>query len=621
MPRPIGTTKRNKVRDMDFLQEAAIFLGAAIVAVTLFNRLGFGSVLGYLVAGVVIGPWGLGLITGVENILHFGELGVVLLLFLIGLELQPSRLWVLRRSIFGMGLAQVLLTGTLLALAAWWLGLHAAGAVIVGFALSLSSTAFVLQLLAEKKQLNTVHGRASFSILLFQDLAVIPLLALLPLLGAHEFTSTGTAVSQKVLVGVMALVVLVVGGHYLLRPVFRLVASAGSHEIFTATSLMLVIASTLLMESAGISMALGAFVAGMLLADSEYRHEIEANIEPFKGLLLGLFFMGVGMSVNLGLLSSHPGVILALVAGLLACKCAVLYLLGRAFKLPGRCARNLAFVLPQGGEFAFVLFSAATAQQVLDQATAERLVLVVSLSMAATPLLFLFNDKLLRPWLKREEPVFDRIDEPGNPVIIAGFGRVGQIIGRLLRLKHIPFTALEISQTQVDFVRKFGGKLYYGDASRLDLLRAAHVGQARIFVLAVDDVQASIKIAETVKSHFPNVEIYARVRNRHHAHVLMDLGVKVFVRETFFSSLHLAEQVLGGLGYSRADAAEAVEKFRQHDEATLIKQHTIHLDELKMIQSVKDAAEQLQDLFEADAATHDEQLAAAEQSRKAERVG
>lgn len=594
----------NKSSAMSFLQEAAIFLGAAIVAVTLFNKLGFGSVLGYMAAGVAIGPWGLGLITGVDNILHFAELGVVLLLFVIGLELQPSRLWVLRRSIFGMGLVQVLATGIVLTLIGMAFGLHMQGAGIIGLGLSLSSTAFVLQLLAEKKQLSTVHGRASFAILLFQDLAVIPVLALLPLLGVSDTAASGAGVTQKVLTGVVAIVVLVVGGRYLLRPIFRLVAASGSHEIFSATGLMLVIASTLLMDTAGLSMALGAFVAGVLLADSEYRHEIEANIEPFKGLLLGLFFISVGMSVNVGLLVSRPGTVLGLVAGLLLIKFIVLYALGLVFKMPKRCTRNLAFVLPQGGEFAFVLFTAATGYHILDQSLTDTLILVVSLSMAATPLLFLFNEKLLRPWLDGQaQPVFDRIDEPGTPVIIAGFGRVGQIIGRLLRVKHIPFTALEISQTQVDFVRKFGGKLYYGDASRVDLLRAAHVEQAKIFVLAVDDVEASIKIAETVKSNFPKLEIYARVRNRHHAHVLMDLGIKVFVRETFLSSLRLAQHVLSGLGLPKEEVAESIAKFRSHDEATLIKQHAIHHDESKLIQSVKDAAEELQDLFEADIAS------------------
>jgi voltage-gated potassium channel Kch len=309
----------------------------------------------------------------------------------------------------------------------------------------------------------------------------------------------------------------------------------------------------------------------------------------------------VGMSVNIGLLVSKPGEVLVLVAGLLLVKFIVLYALGIGFRMPVRCTRNLAFVLSQGGEFAFVLFAAATAYHILDRSLSDTLVLVVSLSMAATPLLFMFNEKLLKPWLDgRQQPVFDRIDDPGAPVIIAGFGRVGQIIGRLLRIKHIPFTALEISQTQVDFVRKFGGKLYYGDASRIDLLRAAHIEQARIFVLAVDDVESSLKIAETVKRNFPKVEIYARARNRHHVHMLMDLGVKIFVREAYYSSLRLAEQVLCGLGLDQAEVAASVEKFTEYDEAALIRQHAIHHDETRLIQSVKEAAEELQGLFEAD---------------------
>ncbi len=586
---------------MSFIHEAAIFLGAAIIAVTIFSKLGFGSVLGYLVAGVVIGPWCFGLITGVDNILHFAELGVVLLLFLIGLELQPSRLWVLRRSIFGMGLAQVLVTGVLLTIVAIALGLSIPTAIIVGLGLSLSSTAFVLQMLAEKKQLNTVHGRASFAILLFQDIAVIPLLALLPLLSVTDTPTNDTGVTQMVLTGVLAIIVLVVGGHYLLRPVFRLIASSGSHEIFTATSLMVVIGSTLLMEMAGLSMALGAFIAGVLLADSEYRHEIEVNIEPFKGLLLGLFFIAVGMSVNLGLLASQPLTILGLVVGLMAIKFIVLYGLARIFQLPPRCSRSLAFVLPQGGEFAFVLFTAAIGYQVLEQALADVLILVVSLSMAITPLLFVLNEKVLKPWLDgRTRPVFDRIDEPGAPIIIAGFGRVGQIIGRILRVKHIPFTAMEISAKQVDFVRKYGGKIYYGDASRIDLLRAADAGQAKIFVLAIDDEQASLRTAEVVKTHFPNLEIIARARNRHHAHLLRDLGVKIIFRETFLSSLNLAEEVLCGLGMPRPEVVETIEKFKAHDETALMKQHAVHHDETEYIQSVKDAAEELQELFEAD---------------------
>lgn len=586
---------------MGFIQEAEIFLVSAIIAVTLFNRLGFGSVLGYLVAGIVIGPWGFAFVTGVENILHFAELGVVLLLFVIGLELQPSRLWVLRRSIFGMGLAQVVLTTIVLALAGLFIGLSPAVSIIVGLGLSLSSTAFVLQMLAEKKQLNTIHGRSAFAILLFQDLAVIPLLALLPLLGTGNHFVLNDDMIQSVIIGVIGMVVLVIGGHYLLRPVFRLAASSGSHEIFIATSLMVVITSTLIMQTVGLSVALGAFVAGMLLADSEYRHEIEANIEPFKGLLLGLFFMAVGMSVNLGLLGTDPLKIIALVVALMAIKFLVLYTLGLGFRLPNRCARNLAFILPQGGEFAFILFTTATTYEILTQGVSETLILVVSLSMAFTPLLVTFNEKLLKPWLdRRTPPPFDRIDEPGAPVIIAGFGRVGQIIGRILRVKNIAFTALEISPSQVDFVRKFGSKLYYGDASRIELLRAAHAEQARVFVLAIDDIEASIKTAETVKRHFPNLEVIARVRNRHHAHMLMDLGVRTFVRETYLSSLKLAEEVLCGMGFARDEAVSSIDKFKAHDEATLIKQHAIHHDESQLIQSVKDASAELQTLFEAD---------------------
>lgn len=586
---------------MIFLHEAAIFLAAAIIAVTVFNKLGFGSVLGYLVAGVVIGPWGFGFITDVDSILHFSELGVVLLLFLIGLELQPSRLWVLRRSIFGMGLLQVLVSAVLLGLGALTLGLSLAAAIIVGLGLSLSSTAFVLQLLAEKKQLTTVHGRASFAILLFQDLAIIPLLAILPLLGTGDSSLDTDSMLQSVLLGVAVLVVLVVGGHYLLRPIFRLVSASRSHDIFIATSLMIVVASTLLMEQAGLSMALGAFIAGVLLADSEYRHEVEANIEPFKGLLLGLFFIAVGMSVNIGRLTEEPLSMLGLVAALMVIKFVALYVVGRLFRLSARCSRNLAFLLPQGGEFAFVLFTAAISHHVLEQTLTDSLILIVSLSMALTPVLVMINEKVLHRWLDdMEEPVFDSINDTGNLVIIAGFGRVGQIIGRILLVKKIPFTALEVNPTQVDFVRKFGGKIYYGDASRIELLRAAHAEKAKVFVLAIDDIESSLKTVETVKKHFPHLQIIARARNRHHIHMLMDHGIKICVRETFLSSLQLAEDVLSSLGHTKEEVQVSIKKFKDHDEATLTKQHAIHHDESKLIQSVKDSATELEELFELD---------------------
>lgn len=586
---------------MTVLEQAAIYLGAAILAVPLFNRLGFGSILGYLIAGVAIGPWVFGLVTDVDNIFHFAELGVVLLLFLIGLELQPSRLWVLRRSIFGLGAAQVLASAVALAAAGWWvLDLGITVALVAGLGLSLSSTAFVLQLLAEKKQLMTLSGRSAFAVLLFQDLAVVPMLALIPLLGPHS--GQGMITPGTVLVALTAFVVLIAVGHFLLRPVFRIVATAGGPEIFTAATLLVVIGAALLMEAAGFSMALGAFLAGVLLADSEYRHELEANLQPFKGLLLGLFFIAVGMSVNLEVIAERPLAITALVCGLLVIKAAVLYVLARLFRIDGHHARNLAFVLPQGGEFAFVLFSAALEHQVLGRELVDLLIVAVTLSMAATPLLYLFNERVLRRWLEGEAPpVFDAINEDtAPPVIIAGFGRVGQVVGRVLRMSQIPFTALEVSQTQVDFVRKYGGKLYYGDASRLDLLRAAHADKARLLVLAIDDIESSVRTARVVRQHFPNLEILARVRNRHHAHLLMDLGIQVLVREAYFSSLELTRNVLSRLGFSEAQARLTVNTFREYDEDALVKQHAIHQDEKMMIQSVKAAARELEALFESD---------------------
>jgi glutathione-regulated potassium-efflux system ancillary protein KefC/glutathione-regulated potassium-efflux system protein KefB len=356
------------------------------------------------------------------------------------------------------------------------------------------------------------------------------------------------------------------------------------------------------METAGFSMALGAFLAGVLLADSEYRHELEANIQPFKGLLLGLFFIAVGMSVNLDVVGDRPFAIAALVCGLLIAKALVLYVLARLFRIGDPHARNLALVLPQGGEFAFVLFSVALEHQVLGRELVDLLIVAVTLSMAATPLLYLFNDRVLRRWLEGEAPpAFDTINEDtAPPVIIAGFGRVGQVVGRILRMSQIPFTALEISQTQVDFVRKFGGKLYYGDASRVDLLRAAHADKAKLLVLAIDDIEASVKTARTVRQHFPNLEILARVRNRHHAHLLMDLGIHVLIREAYFSSLELTRRVLCRLGFSEAQSRLTINTFREYDEEAFVRQHAIHQDEKMMIQSVMAAARELEALFESD---------------------
>lgn len=586
---------------MSLLYETILMLGAAVITVPLFKRLGVGAVLGYLVAGVFIGPWVLGVVTDVENILHFSELGVVLLLFVIGLELQPARLWALRRSVFGLGGAQVIATGLLFMLAGVATGLTFATALVVGLVLSLSSTALVLQMLAERKQLTTHHGRESFAILLFQDLAAIPMLAIIPLLGLSTMDHTGSLIAIAKAVAVIAAVI--VAGHWLLRPFLRFVGATRVHELFTAAALLLVMGSALLMDRVGLSMALGAFLAGVLVADSEYRHELEADIEPFKGLLLGLYFIAVGMSVNLGLVANQPLTVLGLVAGLILVKFLVVYVLSRFARQSHRCAVNAALYLSQGGEFAFVLLGVAAGANVLDRSLADLLIVVVSMSMAATPLLVVAYEKILNLGRSRApDQEYDRIEAKDDTVIIAGFGRFGQMIARTLRMKKIPFTALESSFEQVDFVRKFGNKIYFGDASRLELLRSAGVDKAAAFVLAIDDVEASIRTAELVKKHYPRLKIYARARNRPHAYRLMDVGVDRVVRETFHSSLELARDVLRGLGVPAAHADEAVRRFRAHDEALLDRQHKIHHDEAQLIASAKQGAEELERLFEQDSA-------------------
>ena len=586
------------------LQDATIYLAAATVAVVLSRKLGFGAVLGYLFAGVLVGPWCLRLITNVDSILHFSEIGVVFLLFIIGLELQPSRLWVLRRTVFGLGSLQVLITGAVLTGVARWFSLDWAPAILIGFGLSLSSTAFVLQMLAERKELTTAHGRAAFGVLLFQDLAVIPLIALVPLLASDSPSMRSALHFEEILKAVLVLVGFVVGGHYLLRPILRLVASAQIHEIFTAAALLVVLGAAVLMESLGLSMGLGAFLAGMLVADSEYRHQLEADIAPFKGLLLGLFFIAVGMSANLGLLVEEPGVIFSITLGLIALKAAILIPLARAFRLKGGTALTLSMVLAQGGEFAFVLFHLAAAEGLLSELLTSRLILAVTLSMAATPLLYVLSIRLSKSVSpKRDERPYDEVGDTHHQVIIAGFGRFGQVIGRILAMRKIPFTALEASSDQVDFVRRYGNKVYYGDAGRLDLLRSAQVDKAKVFVLALDDVEASIRVAETVKHHFPDLHLAARARNRQHALRLMEVGADFIIRDTLLSSISLAGDVLEDIGLSRREAEAATAFFLQHDTQTLEKQYAFHQDEDALIQSSRDASEELRELFNADANT------------------
>jgi len=586
---------------MNLLSEAAIFLAAAVVTVPLFRRFKLSAVLGYLAAGVLIGPFGLKFVSAVDNVMHFAELGVVLLLFIIGLELQPSRLWVLRRSVFGLGSAQVLITGAVLGIIAFALGLNLASALVIGLGLAMSSTAFVLQILAEKGQLTQRHGRSSFAILLFQDLAVIPLLALIPLLGAGDPQAAGGSAWLDAIKAIGVIVAVIVGGRYLLRPVLHAIALAGIQEIFTAAALLVVIGTSLLMTSVGLSMSLGAFLAGVLLADSEYRHELEADIEPFKGLLLGLFFISVGMSADLSLIFAHPLAIVGATLGLMVIKAVILLGLSRMSGHSWDSSRGLAVALSQGGEFAFVLFGLAAGNGILGHTLTDSLVIVVTLSMALTPLAFVLNDLVIAKWLKKPaEEKFDEIDAQDNKVIIAGFGRVGQIVARLLRAKKIPFTALDKSAEQIDTVRRFGSRAYYGDASRLDLLRASKAESAEILVLAIDDIEASVRTVETVKKHFPKLKIYARARNRFHAYRLLDLGVDYLMRETYLSSLELGKQVLLGLGFAEWDARDTLSTFHEHDERSLLRQHAVYHDETKLIQSSKDAAKELEEIFEAD---------------------
>ncbi len=584
---------------MTFLEQAAVFLGTAVIVVPLFRRLKLGAVLGYLAAGAIIGPWGFGLIPHAEATLDFAELGVVLLLFLVGLELEPSRLWALRQPVFGLGGAQVLVTGLALTGIALWFGLSWQAAIVVGFGLAMSSTAIVLAWLGERGELSSPSGRRAFAILLFQDLAVIPLIALLPLLGPDKASGAiGWVVAAK---GVAAIAFVIVASRLLIRPLLKVVARFGGREVFTAAALLVVTGAALLMEVIGLSMSLGAFLAGVLLADSEFRHELEADVEPFKGMLLGLFFMAVGMSANLDLFSVRPLAVLGVAIGLLLVKTVLLYGLARGSGTDNEDAQRIAVLLAQGGEFAFVLFLAARTEGILPAETAQFLVLAVTISMLFAPISFVVHERLLERWLERKKPPeFDLIEGPGNPVIIAGYGRYGQIVSRVLHMAGIPFTALEVSYQQVDFVRRFGGKVYYGDASRLELLESAKTRDAKLLVLAIDDVEASVKTASVVRKHFPNLPILARARNRVHYYRLRDLDIAAIERETFLSSLQTARQALEKLGLDPARAARAVGLFREHDEQRLDVQYAVRQDEAQLIQTAAQAAEQLQELFESD---------------------
>lgn len=586
----------------ELLRNALVYLAAAVVAVPIAKRLGLGAVLGYLLAGIAIGPWGLGFIREVEDILHFAEFGVVLLLFVIGLELEPRRLWSLRRSIFGWGAAQVAGVAAVLLLAAVAAGIGWQTALIAALGLSLSSTAIALTTMQERNLIPTPAGQAGFSILLFQDIAAIPMIALVPVLGvadAHPDGGWSGALKAVAVIGA-----LVLAGRFLVRPLLRFIARTGMREIFTAFALLLIVAISLLMASSGMSMALGAFMAGVLLADSEYRHALEADLEPFKGLLLGLFFIAVGMSVDFGVLLAQPWRIVLMAAGFLALKLAVLWLLARFFGMAGRQRVLFAFLLSQGGEFAFVVFGAAATARVFAPETASVLVLVVALSMMATPLLLILYDRVLEPrWQRRRKRAGDErdaIDANRGHVIIAGFGRFGQIVGRLLHANQVPLTMLDHDPDHIDTLREFGFKVFYGDATRVDLLHAAGAQHARALVLSIDGIEDSLKLAAAVRAEFPDLPILARARNVTHYYRLMDLGVTVIERETFDSALMLGRRVMEQLGFGAYLARQAAMRFREHNLQSVLDVYPYYKDRARYASMARRAREELHAMFERD---------------------
>jgi len=589
-----------------WLINSFIYLSAAVIAVPLCRMLGLGAIIGYLGAGIAIGPWGLGLVTNVEDILHFAEFGVVLMLFLVGLELEPRRLWNLRRAIFGWGSAQLLACTACIFIACFALGYWIPGTLggwktplVAALGLALSSTAIALQVMGERNMLGTSSGQAGFSILLFQDVAAIPILALLPLLGAAlPAAAPDTSPAWLEALKIIAIIGgIVLGGRLLLRPLFRWIAGSRTPEIFTAASLLLVVGISALMQVVGLSMALGAFLAGVLLAESEYRRELETDIEPFKGLLLGLFFIAVGMSIDFGVLWRSPGVMALLVLGFMALKALAIYTLARLMGLPYQDRPVFTLLLAQGGEFAFVVFQAAAGARVFPAETASLLIGAVAVSMLLSPLLLVMLDKLLLPrWANCGVPVLEEISEPQQaPVVIAGFGRYGQIVARLMLAQGIPCTVLDHDAEMIEAARSFGYRVFYGDASRLDLLRTAGAAQAKVLVVAVDDKTQSLAIVDLAREHFPQLQLVARARDVTHWHELRDRGVMLVQRELFESSLRSARSVLELLGQGTAEAAQTVRRFREHNLQLFEKMHPHYKDRNKLIAVVKQGRAQLEE--------------------------
>lgn len=580
------------------LLDALIYLAAAVICVPLAKRFGLGAVLGYLIAGAIIGPWGLRFVENVESILHFSEFGVVLMLFVIGLELEPKRLLSMRKEVFGGGSLQLGACGAVLMVAGLALGLDWKAALIASLALGLSSTAIAMATMAERNFTATPTGRSTFAILLFQDIAAIPLLAAVPLLAAHADTPDSPA-WQRALIAFAAIAGVVVIGRYLTRPALRLIASTQLREVFTAFALLLVIGIAQLMSLAGLSMALGAFLAGVLLASSEYRHALESDIEPFKGLLLGLFFISVGMSIDFGLLATKPGQVAMLLAGFLTLKLVTLWIVARLIGVTKRQRWLFAVLLSQGGEFAFVVFAAARSAGVISREWDALLTIAVALSMATTPLLLLLRDWLDAKHAAGEQREADVIDKQ-ETVIIAGFGRFGQIIGRLLFANGIRAVVLDHDPDQIEMLRKFGYSVFYGDATRLDLLEAAGAGKATLLINAIDDVDDSLALTDRMREHFPNVRMIARARNVSHYVELRSRGVEVIERETFEAALKAGRRALEALGIDRYRSREMADTFRRHNIATMEALVPHFHNESQLLTTAKAGRQELEEQFAKD---------------------
>jgi glutathione-regulated potassium-efflux system ancillary protein KefC len=585
------------MNESHWLQATFVYLSAAVIAVPLAKRFGLGSIIGYLAAGIAIGPFGLGLVKDLESIVHIGEFGVVLMLFLIGLELEPPRLWALRRPIFGWGTAQLLGCAGAMAGLGWLLGAPPAMALIAGLGLALSSTAVALQVMQERHLLPTAGGQAGFSVLLFQDVAAIPILAIIPLLGVKvQATGNPWLEAAKALGAIVGIIVV---GRLLLRHALRWIAKSRSTEIFTAASLALVVGIASLMQWVGLSMALGAFLGGVLLAESEYKRELETDVEPFKGLLLGLFFMAVGMSMDFHALWADWGLVLGLLAGFLVVKGLVLWALAAAVKVPVAERPLFALLLAQGGEFAFVVFQQAEGAQILSGRHSAVLVGTVALSMLVTPLLLVLVDKLVLPrFARRQADSPHALAEPQEaPVIIAGFGRYGQVIGRLLYANGLKATVLDHDAEQIDLLRKFGFRVHYGDATRLDLLRLAGAEHARVLVVAIDDTEQSLKLVDVAREHFPQLAVVARARNVQHYYALRDRGVALIERETLDSALLSGRSVLELMGWHPHHARQLAARFRRHSVDQIERMWPHHRDEQALVSIAKQGRQQLEELF------------------------